>query len=403
MKFNLKLNSLILIALLSSLTSFAKVDDSHAPEYGEFELTDIPSAFADGIPELKHGFIDFTPADRGDGISVGELGVDGGKKEMIIKLAKEIAMNMHGSYDSMLIAYEDKLIFESYYSRGRVDLPHAQASTTKSYTALAVGRAIQLGYLTMSDLDKPIIDLLNDLDTEKLVEGAESITLHQAMNMRSGIRISDEQGKEIRNNPALQAGLGQVQALLEQSDVISTSSQVFNYQSTDTIITMQVLDALVPGSASDFIKRELFGKMGIVVYAWKEGIHGLPRGYSGSSIISRDMLKVGTLLKNKGTWNNEQLIPESFIARATGRYSTPQLDWIPKEAEISRLSYGYFLWRTDMNVGGKSYDCKFAWGGGGQYILTIEELDLTVVITAHDREDTTLVLVPKIILAAFSE
>jgi hypothetical protein len=56
-----------------------------------------------------------------------------------------------------------------------------------------------------------------------------------------------------------------------------------------------------------------------------------------------------------------------------------------------------------MNVGGKSYDCKFAWGGGGQYILTIEELDLTVVITAHDREDTTLVLVPKIILAAFSE
>ena len=73
---------------------------------------------------------------------------------------KEIAENKHGRFDSFLILQQDKLLFESYYSRGRINLPHPQASTTKAYTALLLGRAIQLGYLTMDDLDKPLIKRL---------------------------------------------------------------------------------------------------------------------------------------------------------------------------------------------------------------------------------------------------
>lgn len=401
MNANLAFKYLVAIALLISLSSIAKEDDRHAPEYGEFSTKDISSSFEQAIPELKDGFIDLAPSDRKDGISVGELGIDGGKKEMIAKLANEIAEKQHGLYDSMLISYKDKLIFESYYSRGRINLPHSQASTTKSYTALAIGRAIQLGYLSLADLDKPLVNFLKELDTEKFADGAQDITLHQVMNMRSGIRINDEQSREIRKKPYQQSNLGQVQAMLELSKAISQKSRVFKYQSGDPIITMHVLDAVVPGSANDFINNELFAKMGISVYGWQSDVVVVPKGYSGSSLTSRDMLKLGTLIINKGKWNDEQLISQEFMAKATSRYSYPKFDWIPKEAPISRLSYGYFMWRTDMKVGDKFFDCKFAWGGGGQYILTLEELDLTVVITAHDREDRTLVLAPEVILAAF--
>jgi hypothetical protein len=65
------------------------------------------------------------------------------------------------------------------------------------------------------------------------------------------------------------------------------------------------------------------------------------------------------------------------------------------------LNYGYFCYQTDMKVGDKSYDVKIAWGGGGQHIITLEELDLIVVITGHDREDTIFTQVSKIILPAF--
>jgi CubicO group peptidase (beta-lactamase class C family) len=393
-------NTLCLPIMLSSFISVASVAqniEQLPPKFGEFSLTDIPFS----IPDLEESYIDATPVDLSDGILVGELGIDGGKKSMIMTLAQQIADNKHGKYDSLLIAHQDKLIFESYYKRGRVNLPHPQASTTKSYTALAVGRAVELGYLSMADLNKPIVSFFKSINVDNLTEGADEITLHQVMNMRSGITLSKANKDKLTENPQLQKGLKQLQTLLELSEPISKKSQTFEYKSTDTKITMHVLDVVVPGTADGFIKQELFGKMGISNYGWKKDVSGLPRGYNGASITSRDMLKVGMLIKNKGIWNGKQHISEAFIAKATSRFSYPELDWIPKEAEVEKLSYGYYMWRTDMIVEGKRMDCKFAWGGGGQYILTIEELDLTVVITAHDREDVTLVLAPKIILAAF--
>jgi CubicO group peptidase (beta-lactamase class C family) len=97
--------------------------------------------------------------------------------------------------DSLLISYYGKLVFESYYRRGRANFPHYQMSIAKLYTALAIGRAMQMGLLKMEDLDKPVIGFLKELNTTKLVAGADSITLSQAMQMSSGIRLADEKAK----------------------------------------------------------------------------------------------------------------------------------------------------------------------------------------------------------------
>jgi hypothetical protein len=82
----------------------------------------------------------------------------------------------------------------------------------------------------------------------------------------------------------------------------------FKYQEPDTAITMQVLNAVVPNGAEEFIRTELLGRMGITQYHWEKAISGLPKSAAGSSILSRDMLKFGMLILNKGKWNGEQLI-----------------------------------------------------------------------------------------------
>ena len=228
MKMNLKLKSLIAVTMLSSfsnITSASTAKNIKAPEVSTAQATLSYSE----IPYLDKAFIDATPADRKDGILVGELGIDGGNKNMIVKLAKKIAEHKHGSYDSLLIAHKGKLLFESYYSRGRINLPHYQASATKAYTGLALGRAIQLGYLSMADLDKPLVSFLKDLDPTRFVEGAEKITLFHALTMRSGIRISDEQRKEFKKKPNQLKGQGEVQVLLEHSAPITEESQSFKY------------------------------------------------------------------------------------------------------------------------------------------------------------------------------
>ncbi len=354
------------------------------------------------IPSLKEAFINASPKDRNDGVPVGKLGIDGGNKGMILKLAQEIAdTSKHGKFDSFLIAHKGKLIFESYYSKGRINLPHPQASATKAYTGLALGRAIQLGYLTMDDLDKPLISFLNDLDPTNLVTGAEKITLHKALTMRSGIRISDEQREIFKKNPNQLKGQRQIQTWLENSTPITSASQTFKYSGDPTLV-MQVLEAVVPGSAKDFIKNELLDKMGITNYGWPTADNGLPQSGSRSRIISRDMVKFGTLAKNKGKWNGEQLIPETYITKATSRIlytGDEEVHYGGKD--VSKQGYGYYWWSADLKYGDKSYFAVSAQGGYGQFIILIEELDLMVVFTAHDNAANYLQITAERILPAF--
>ncbi|SMF66601.1 CubicO group peptidase, beta-lactamase class C family [Alteromonadaceae bacterium Bs31] len=356
------------------------------------------------VPPLEKAVIDTVPAEREDGLVVGKLGVDGGDKDMIVKLAQEIADGQHGNYDSLLIVHKSKLLFESYYLLGRVNLTHPQVSATKAYTALALGRAIQLGYLTMADLDKPLASFLKDLDPNKFVEGVERITLHKALTMRGGLRVSEATLEEFQENPNKLKGQGEVQVHFEKSEPITEGSQNFLYGNFNPELVMQVIEAVVPGTSEEFIKSELLGKMGITTYSWQAGVSGLPFGGWRSSITSRDMVKLGSLVTNKGKWNGEQLIPEAFVAKATSRIlQTGDDDVFGGGKDVSNQGYGYFWWSADLKYDNKSYFSASAQGGGGQFIILIDKLDLMVVTTAHMSEVMTLQMVAERILPAFTQ
>lgn len=402
MLINLKFRNLLALVLLSGSYNFVAASAAEEKSAPEATAADVEMSFWD-MPYLENAFIDTAPMKRKGALPVGILGVDGGDKDKIIKLAQEIADHQHGKFDSLLIIQNGKLLFESYYLRGRVDLPHMQASTTKAYLSLAIGRAIQLGYLSMADLDKPVAGFLKELEPEKFAEGAEKITVHHAMTMSSGLRLSREQQEEFNKNPGQLRGQGQVQTYFEHMPAITPASQVFDYKNADPQLVMQVLDAAVPGTAKDFIEKELLDKMGITNYDWLEDKSGLPMGPYGSRMTSRNMVKWGTLVRDKGKWNGEQLIPEAFIAKATHRIIRPSKeDAFFIGNNVSNPGYGYYWWQADMQVGDKSYFTTSAQGGGGNYIIWIEDLDLMVVTTAHERNEAMMQLMADRILPAFS-
>ncbi|MDG1872502.1 MAG: serine hydrolase, partial [Mariniblastus sp.] len=352
-----------------------KLADGLAPEIVDLSADDVSYAQEKSIPDLDQPYISVTPEDLGDGVEVAKLGEYGGNQDTVLGFASEITAGKHGEVDSFLIYNDGRLVFESYYRRGRRNYPHYQMSITKSYTAMAIGRAIQLGYLEMSDLDKPIVGFLGDIDQRRLAPGAVTITLHEALNMHSGIRVSKEKINELRRGAQSLLGQGQIEAYLQHTAPITPASKSFKYQGSDPSMVMQVLETIVPGSAREFIEKELLGKMGIKQFGWQDDVSGLPKSAAGSSMRSRDMVKWGMLVQNSGQWEGEQLIPAAFVKRATSRLHTnPQ-----------GTSYGYFWWRHEMKVGGKAYDCKSGRGAGGQFIFVIDELDLLIVVTSHSK------------------
>jgi CubicO group peptidase (beta-lactamase class C family) len=407
----MKILLLAIVLCLSQLTSVVSVWATDLPkaqkapqvspeeaELIHWRLQDGERRFTD-ISLLENAYTNAQPEDLKDGIQVGELDADGIDSVIIDQLAKNIAAGKHGDIDSLLIAHKNKLVFESYYRRGRIDLQHPQSSAGKVYVSLALGRAIQLGYLSMSDLDRPLLDFFPTLDRSKLSKGAELVTLRHAMTMRSGIRIKEEQWSDLNKTPEALAGQGLIQTYLELSAPITMQSQTFNYQN-DPMLVMQVIDAVVPNSAKTFLRRELLDKLDIAKYAWRpDEDSGLP---GSATMTSRAMLKFGLLVQNNGMWQGEQLIPKAFIQDATGRILTTREDDIfGGGPDVSNQGYGYYWWSGDLNHAEQTFYTVSAQGGGGIYIILIERLDLIVVVTAHHRGDATLQMTSEHIIPAF--
>jgi CubicO group peptidase (beta-lactamase class C family) len=371
------INTLKIFCCLLTFGSVLHSDSSNglAPEVTDLNAKDVSYTLEKKIPYLEKAFVSTQPQNMNDGIKVGVLKAAVKNDQNILAFIQEIQNNKHNNTDSLLIAHKGKLILESYYKRGRSNYPHYQMSITKSYTAMAIGRAIQLGYLKMSDLQRPVISFLKDIDRSKLTPGTETITLHEAMHMCSGIRVDKNKAQKVmRTKPDSLKGQGQIQTYMELSSPITETSKTFKYQGSDPSITMQILEVVVPGSAKDFIKKELLAPMGITNYGWQDDVSGLPKSAAGSSCRSRDMLKMGLLIMDHGQWNGIQHLPKEFIEVATS----------PIDINEHR-SYGYFWWGHQAKVNNQNYRCISGRGAGGQFILMFPKLELIIVSTAHNK------------------
>ena len=349
------------------------------PEVVDLNAEDVSFESEKKIPYLNQPFISPAPRDRKDQLKVGKLGAGGEDRERILAYARRLAEPSDsvkfGNTDSLLIAHRGKLILEAYYRRGRVNYPHYQMSITKSYTAYAIGRAIQLGHMTMEDLNKPVASFLKDIDSSQLAEGANEITLDQAMQMSSGILLPQKRLSDILSQPEQLLGQGQAQAYLHFTRPLPPAPKPFKYQASDPVLTMQVLEAVVPGTAEQFICDHLLKPLGISNFNWQEDLSGYPKSAAGSSIRSRDMIKFGLLTLKQGTWNGKQLLPRAFVTKATS----------PLVQTNEENFYGYFWWHQTREIQGRKYPLIQGRGAGGQFIFVAPSIDLVIVATAHNQ------------------
>ena len=364
---------------LTSCISQDVANNGLGPEVVDLNAEDVSFESEKKIPYLNQPFISPAPRDRKDQLKVGKLGAGGEDRERILAYARRLASPSDsvkfGNTDSLLIAHRGKLILEAYYRRGRVNYPHYQMSITKSYTAYAIGRAIQLGHMTMEDLKKPVASFLKDIDSSQLAEGANEITLDQAMQMSSGILLPQKRLPDILSQPEQLLGQGQAQAYLHFTRPLPPAPKPFKYQASDPVLTMQVLEAVVPGTAEQFICDHLLKPLGISNFNWQEDLSGYPKSAAGSSIRSRDMIKFGLLTLKQGTWNGKQLLPRAFVTKATS----------PLVQTNEENFYGYFWWHQTREIQGRKYPLIQGRGAGGQFIFVAPSIDLVIVATAHNQ------------------
>ena len=290
-------------------------------------------------------------------------------------VVEKIITQKFGRLESLLIIKDQKLILEEYfYGYDRTQL-HNIHSCTKSVTSLLLG--ITLERHDKLNVDQPLFNFFPQYSSIK-TEEREQITLRHVLTMTAGFAEDDDS-----DNP-------------EPEDVIknilsrpmeSIPGEKFRYDSECTNLLGGIIHTLENKQADELADEVLFNKLGISEYYWEKE-YGVLHCHSDLHLKSRDMAKIGLLVINNGYWNGEQIVPEEWIDISTR----------PHVAETEFFDYGFQWWyRSKRNTpwwedpvrGGKEENDMFhARGYGGQYIMIIRDLNMVIVVTASDYNES---------------
>jgi len=320
------------------------------------------------VPYLAAAYVSTSPADLGDGITVGTLDLPGTDKAVAALIAQDKA-GAYANLDSILLWKDGKLLFEMYTRRGRVDGPHYAMSITKTMTSVTLARAMQLGLLTMDDLDKPVIDFLPAIDRSTIQSGVDTITLRDALLMKSGLRCKD-------NKTVFELGLKHqkqdyFQQLFEQTKPVTPASKTYKYTGTDPSLIMMIIDVKTGGKSREFINREVAEKVG-ATYVWDNQGCGIPKCGAGSNWTSLSLLKIGTTLIQGGKYNGKQLLSPAYV----------------KLIMDTNKGAGYFYFfhnRNKVSADKSTIDFISGIGAGGQYMALFPEQNIVAVATSHNK------------------
>ena len=296
----------------------------------------------------------------------------------LLEMDSTIISGKYEQIKSVLIAKNGKLFFEKYYNGANQNTMHNTRSVTKTMASLLTGIAIKEGYI-QSEKDKIFKYLQHKTPVQNPDKRKEDITLEDLLTMSSVLECNDNnsfsRGNEERMYPVEDwtrffIDLPIRSYPFEPKPEEQPYGRSFSYCSAGAATMAEILQSAVGMKLDQFAKKHLFQPLGIEKYKLHYNPEGILNTAGGSEYKSRDFLKLIQMCLNKGIWKDQQIMDTSWLEKAT----------TPKVTVHTGTDYGYFFWLTSY---GKEelYKSYYMSGNGGQKILALPELDVTVVIT----------------------
>lgn len=271
------------------------------------------------------------------------------------------------------------------------DNPHLLWSVSKSLSNLVIGRAVELGLLSLSDplslyFPESRYPFLRDLKLIHLLDWSSGVSWQEtyefsplfsdvvAMLYTRGRRdmSKDVLGRKARAAPG----------------------EAFNYSTGDSTLLMGVLDRALklshrkglrpslPQTGRDFVQREFFDKLQINSAVWESDSKDQLVGGALAYASAPDLAKIGLFVLNQGRWNGEQLISKDWFENSFQVVDTYQGLGPARDGFPGRH---WWLNRRDESKGRQKAwpdapeDAVLAQGHWGQLLVLIPSQSLVLV------------------------
>ena len=205
-----------------------------------------------------------------------------------------------------IILHNGKIVMENYFNGHSANDPWYWASAGKTLTATVTGIAQQEGYL---NINNKVSDYLGTGWTSAPIAKENLITNKHLLTMMSG--LNDALGDDV--SPA-------------NLQYVADAGTRWAYH--NVYVKLQDVVAASTGQTwNNYFNTKLKTKIGMTgLWATVDG------NLSVYNSNTRSMARFGLLALNKGKWENNQIVPESYMQNAT------------TTSQNINLSYGYLWW-----------------------------------------------------------
>jgi CubicO group peptidase (beta-lactamase class C family) len=230
------------------------------------------------------------------------------------------------------------------------------------------GIAIDHGALT---LDTKALDRLKLAKFANPDPRKRQITVRDFLTMSSGLACNDHSDDSPGRETALDNRPDWIQAMFDLPQ-INNPGRIGFYCSGGVAVVGRVVEKSTDSYLPDYAARYLFKPLGIQAkdWAWNYDLTANDKEFAQIHLRPRDMLKLGILYADGGTWNGRRVISKAWIDASMSAQST-----------VDNTEYGYFWWRPWLNVNGAHVYISAAQGNGGQKIYVVPAYRLVAVFT----------------------
>ncbi len=269
---------------------------------------------------------------------------------------------------SFLVIKNDSIIQEHYWDGYHKESYSNSFSMSKSIISSLIGIAIEEGDIkTVFDDITMYIDDFNptfNINIKDLLTMSAELDWKESYYGPFSSTAQTYYGNNINKN-------------LTSTQILTSPTNVFNYQSGATQLLAMVLSRATKKNISEYASEKLWKPIG----AKKDALWMLdkPNGdeiaYCCFNSNARDFARLGKLYLNEGMWDSIQIIHPDYVRVATSNKNLKNKDG--KEVNF----YGYQWWLINRN----NFNIFYARGLNGQYLINIPKKNIIIVRLGHNN------------------
>lgn len=213
---------------------------------------------------------------------------------------------------AILVWHKDEVIYENYFNGAASDSLIISRSLSKPISVIAVGRAIEAGFIP--SLDEPVDTYLHEWrDSEK-----SSMTLRHLLQMRSGLA---RQGNSMESDHYLNRAYlhpFHIEVILHEYPMTHEPGTRYDYSNANSELIAPIIERATGRRYEDWVSESVLAPLGAGGgQIWVNRPGGIVHSGCCALLPAETFLRLSVLLMNDGHWGAERLLPEGFVKAVT--------------------------------------------------------------------------------------